>query len=76
MMTIKIEVNNGLIELIDCVNVVTVSDGLCAYDYVSYDRQNKQMTKGQVYHNREDGIHKLVSIIMQDIDKKKEKEGQ
>jgi len=76
MMTVKIEINGGLIEFIDCVNVATIKNNLCRYDYVAYDRQKKQMTKGYVYHDREDGIHKLVSIIMQNVDKKKEKEGQ
>jgi len=71
MMTIKIEVNGTLIELIDCTNVLTIEDNLCGYDYVRYDRQDKQATKGHTYHNRDDGIHKLVGLIMQDIAKKK-----
>jgi hypothetical protein len=47
-------------------------DNKTEYLYEYYKPENRKVIVGNVLHKREDGIEKLLSIILKDVDKKSE----
>ena len=69
MFTVELKINGALIGHIHGQNITTESNsGECEYSYEYYDVQKKEINRGQVVHNRPDGIRNLIKIILEDLE--------
>lgn len=75
MFTTEIRINGDLIGHVYCHNKGQVKNILpekqqYRYEYLYYDVELKKLTSGEIFHVRENGIRKLICLILQDVDKK------
>lgn len=69
MFSFEIRINSQLIGHISGHNTGYENKGYTKYRYTYYDTEKEKLYKGQVYHLRQDGIRKLINIILEDVDK-------
>ena len=78
MLTAEIKINGAMIGHVYARNVCLAMncDGLpgdrkhvCRYVYEYYEVESRKIVNGEVRHNRNDGIRKLISLILLDADK-------
>jgi hypothetical protein len=72
MLTVELKINGTLVG-----HIYGVNKGECPredgygrytiYEYEYYEPGNKKLIDGTVFHKREDGLRKLIEIILVDI---------
>lgn len=67
MLTVEIKVNGVLISHIYAYNKDKKPKGINKYYYEYYKVGKYQITQGEVKHNYEDGIEKLVELILKGL---------
>ena len=74
MFTVEIKVNGSTISNINCVNITDHNEDseedLYHYECYTY---KKGIIKNTIRHKREDGIHKIVGKILNQVSKELEK---
>jgi len=74
MFTVEIRVNGSLVACATGQNTGwATEEGEGVYDYEYYQpslekKVKSKIKRGQVYHNKSDGIRKLVSAVLKDVD--------
>jgi hypothetical protein len=66
MFTVEINVNGNMISHISGVNKGYINKGECKYSYY-YRRVGEETLSGEVTHKREEGMEKLITIILEKI---------
>jgi len=66
MFTIEIKINGVMIGHIYGVNIGGKEHGKNSYSYEYYKPESREVNKGLVRHAREDGIEKLIALILED----------
>lgn len=65
MFTVEIRINGSMISHIYGRNVSeSQTSGKHVYDFEYYQPETRKIQKGQVEHNRSDGINSLISSIL------------
>lgn len=73
MFTIEIKINGTMIGHIYGRNLCVQENGLSLYDYEYYEPEIPKLQRGTISHCREQGIRKLVKLILSDVDKQENK---
>lgn len=70
MFTVEIRINGTLINHIYGRNMGSTQDGYGPdkYSYEMYMPESRGVKRGEVLHEREDGIQKLVRLILEDAE--------
>ena len=72
MFTVELKVNGALIGHVHGINkgFHLEVDGEALYEYEYYDVEARSLTKGNIFHNRDDGIKCLIKSILDDLESK------
>lgn len=71
MFSLEIRVNSQLIGHIYCRNITTnITQKTSLYKYNYYRPEEGEIHSGQVEHYRDEGIEKLIKIILENMEKK------
>jgi hypothetical protein len=68
MFTVELKINGALVGHVYGVNKGVAANGKTSYVYDYYDVGNRKITKGTVKHKRDDGLNKLIALILEDVD--------
>ncbi len=68
MFTVELKINGALIGHIHGVNKGIGQEGATTYDYDYYDVEKGDLSKGRIFHKREDGINHLIKLILEDLE--------
>lgn len=72
MFTLEIKINGSLIAHVYGLNVGETKAKLSVYNFEYYQPGDGTVYKGMVKHRREDGINKLIMLILDNVEKSKE----
>jgi hypothetical protein len=73
MLSIEIKINNKILRQINIINVDLENEiyqyhnEIYQYYYNNHDYEIEKVTRGKIYHNRDDGALKLVKKVIDTI---------
>jgi len=75
MFTVEIRINGNLISHIYGHNeeIDNLKNDLYKYSYRFYNAETGKLISGNINHKRDSGINKLVTLILNDVEKGKKK---
>ena len=79
MFTVELKINGSLIGhvyghnegLVEQPHDFSNSNPKSKYKYAYYGVENQKLINGKITHSRDDGLERLISSILLDVDKKK-----
>jgi|GEM_PF-6803740 len=67
MFTVETKISGTLINYTYCRNCEQIEGDLYRYYYEHYSPENGKLIKGDIKHNRSDGINKLIVKILKKV---------
>lgn len=73
MFSVEIRINGNLVSHLYGQNMIDIDDDKkCRYRYVYHRVDKLDSTEGNVSHKHDDGIEKLLQIVLKDMEKRKD----